>query len=209
MKKLDKYLKSLREQYGLSFRMFMSLAFMTMLIWTSGQIDTREPDLAYSERAKFIVNGLLVIGLFYSMLGFEFNVRKTRMDVRSAKSLTTFTAISAWHNAPLIDYSKQVKLFDRSNNYRLLLGDIKQFIVFFEHEDQAELYKSVHGIFNYFETLGIAVDMGIMHEEFVRKFFRNAFLKYYNEWLPYIVNMRSGAPSLWVNFTSLAERWKT
>ena len=127
---------------------------------------------------------------------FEFNVKKRREEVRSQKSLSTYSALKDWQNTPLIDYSQKIREFENGNDYQLLKGDMVKFENFFDALNQTELKKSVIAIFNYFESISCGVVEGVLDEGFVKRFFQTVFTLYYNDWILYIKVRRKTEDSI-------------
>lgn len=157
--------KSDHEVNYVFIRLLVVGLFLTGLIYLLIILKTKEGNnLADSELVKIATGGLVILGILYSILTYEFNVKKRREELRAQKSLTTYSAITAWLNNPLIEYSQEIRNFETGTNYILLKGNMEIFEKFFDNSDQGSLKKSVIAIFNYFETIACGISENIVDE---------------------------------------------
>lgn len=203
------YFKSFYERYSLLLRISLSVAFIIVIIGYANFLHQTEPKLALSELAKFVVSGLVVVGLFYSILAYEFGVKKSKLDRRVQKGQSTFNILSTWYNSPLIDYSKVIDSFEKSDKYSLLKNNIEEFEKYFEDVDKSiELRNAYRGIFNHFEIISAGIKEEVIDETFVKRYFKDIFFAYYEDWIAFIVRRRQKNPDAFLEFTTLVENWR-
>lgn len=196
-------------EHGLLFRLGTTLILILFLAIVANNIASRESQIAYSEIARFIVGGLVAIGIYYSILTFEFNVKKNKDDRRMQKSSSTFTILSAWYNTPIVDYSKAISFFERGANYQNLRNQMDGFLAWFDSNEKSavELRRAIGGMFNYFEIIASGIREKVIDEQFVRRYYGDVFTEYYNDWIAFINKRRENAPSMYLEFTNLVENW--
>jgi hypothetical protein len=197
--------------HSLFFRILISTIFILLLyfnaVYIQNTVGKQKFDTA--EFWKYVIGGLVVIGLIYTILTFEFTVKQSREAKRTQQSQSTFGILSAWYNSPLIDYSKVVDQFEKTANYQLLKNNLDDFIVFYDDLSQSiELRNAVRGVFNFFEMIGSGIREGVIDEGFVRRYFEEVFILYYDDWIEFIKKRRQNAPEMFIEFTNLAEKWK-
>lgn len=196
-------------EHGLLFRLGTTILLILFLAIVASNMAIEEPRIAYSEIARFIVGGLVAIGIYYSVLTFEFNVKKSKEDRRIQKSSATFTILSAWYNTPIVDYSKSISLFERGADYQNLKSHMDVFLAWFDSNEEAavELRRAIGGMFNYFEVIASGIRERVIDEQFVRRYYGDVFTDYYNDWIAFINKRREKSPSMYAEFTNLVENW--
>jgi hypothetical protein len=206
---LKGFLRSISGKYGLLFRVTTSIALILILIGVTLTIKTQDPNLLTTERTKFFIGGLVAIGLFYTILAFEFNVKKSKQDRRSQLSQSTFSILSAWYNTPIVDYSKTISLFEKGANHKHLKNNIDAFLQWFDSDDKdaIELRRAIGGVFNYFEIICTGIKEQIIDEQFVKRYYEEVFNDYYNDWIGYINKRRGINGGMFSEFTTLVENW--
>jgi hypothetical protein len=206
-KGLGSFFKALFGKYALLFRVSLALALIIVVIGIADYLHFTEPNLLISDLAKFVVGGLVVVGLFYSILSFEFNVRKTKQDYKTAKEILTFNTANEWHKAPVKDYQKTSieyeKKFVKTKKNRTA-EDLYNYV-----ERNLDFRESLKGILNYFENMSVGVYKGLIDKDFVYEFISYIFEIYYIDYYYYIEGYRQkrNNKTIWVNFTNLAEEW--
>jgi hypothetical protein len=126
-------------------------------------------------------------------------------------SQSTFNILSTWYNEPLISHSKTIDTFEGGVNYASLKGNLSAFNVFYDSSsnDSIELRKAIKGILNYFEIISAGIKEGIIDEPFAKRYFSEIFIEYYDDWNAFIVSRRVNNPGMFIEFTTLAEKWKS
>lgn len=195
---------------NVQFRVSLLVLAIIALIILAFYLHCKEPQLTPSETAKIVTGGLVIIGLMYSILTYESNQKKNRHDIRIQKCSTTYKAIGEWHTSPMIDYSKCCIAFAQEKDYILLKTDVKAFVIAFDKPKNIEFRKSLICIFNYFESMSVAVNEDIMDEAFMKKYFRNIFYAFYDDYINFIKERRENKKNeeIWIEFTTLVEKWK-
>jgi hypothetical protein len=201
------FFKKLFDKYALVFRIVLSWALIIFVIGFAVYLHKKEPSLALSELSKFVVGGLVVVGLLYSILAFEFNVKKAKKDYKSAKEILTFNTANEWHKAPVKDYQKASIDYEKrfvDAKAERTAEDLYTYV-----EDNLDFRESLKGILNYFENLAVGVYKELIDKEFVYEFISYIFEVYYVDYYYYIEGYRTkrGNNTIWVNFTNLAEEW--
>lgn len=157
--------------------------------------------------AIVLTGGSIIIGIFYSIINYEHNHIKFNHDKKSTIDALTFNIACKMHETSLLSHIKNVKqfyllnkdLFTQSKN-----RDIE--VLLAENEDIRISYLAM---FNYFESIAIAIDQGIIDEIFMKKFFSSIFRDYCNFYSSYFVYIRRehNSPEAFLNFTTLASKW--
>jgi hypothetical protein len=204
----EKYI-GLLLHHSLLFRVIFTISLILVLGCVTIAIEQNDKTISISELAKFVVSGLVLISLFYSILAFEFNVQKNREDKRVQKSMSTYNAISDWQKSPLVDYTKTIRAFENGEHKGKLRGSMKELDEFLDGAEQADLKKAIVSTINYFEVLAGGIGENIMDEEFTRRYFKTIFTLYYKDWIQWITHRRTTEDSehLWTDFTNLVEKW--
>jgi hypothetical protein len=208
----DKHAAGLTEyiqSHAFLFRVCIASVLILILCYINFHITKKEPKIAYSELAKFTASGLVVIGFFYSILTFEFNVKKSKLDKRAQMAQSTFNILSAWNTTPLIDHHKTIDTFEKSDKHALLKENIDEFMVYYNSDsiESIELRKAIRGIFNYFEIITSGITEGVIDEAFVKRYLSEVALEYYNDWNNFIGKRREKNPTVFIEFTNLVETW--
>ena len=141
------FFKKLFDKYALLLRICLALVLIIVVIGVANFLHSEEPKLPTSDLAKFVVGGLVVVGLFYSILAFEFNVKKTKNDNKTAKEILTFNTANEWHKAPVKDYQKCSIEFEGKfikNKSKRTTEELYNYI-----EDNLEFRESLKGILNH------------------------------------------------------------
>lgn len=198
-------------EQGFLFRLGTTIILILILSIVANNIAGSEPRIAYSELARFILSGLVAIGIYYSILTFEFNVKKNKEDRRIQKSSATFTLLSAWYNTPIVDYSKSISIFEKSTNYDDLKKDREDFLLWFDSNEAAavDLRRAIGGMFNYFEIVASGIREKVIDEQLVKRYYGDVFKEYYTDWIRFIGKRREKSPSIYLEFTNLVEHWNT
>lgn len=157
--------------------------------------------------AQVISFGGLFIGLFYTMITYEYNHRKHKNDTKHHRDLTSFNIATEWHKKPMVDYISVLSDFEKANQSVIKDEDSSAFQAVLENckEEKVALFS----MFNYFESISLGIKRNMLDEEFVKGFFKSQFTKYYNKYYFYIEFRRrsNNSPSAWKNFTDLANKW--
>lgn len=203
--------KKKKEKDYLPLRVFVLLSLFALLFAVAYYLNLVEPDLKKSELVKIVSGGLVIIGILYSILTYELTIGKNRQDIRIKKASSTFDAISEWHTSPMIDYSKIIQAFEDGHIFKFIKTDLDTFFIEFDKPEYLEARRALVCIFNYFETLASAVVEEIMDEGFMKRYFEHIFISYYDEYFEYVKErrIRKNNSSIWVEFTTLVEKWKT
>jgi hypothetical protein len=126
--KLSTWIKNFSPPLRRAFSLFL----FTVLILVTLTIHYKLPEkFDIGEMAKFVVSGLVVIGLFYTILTFEYNFRKNREDKRIIEVQGSFDILSQWYVPPLSDYTRAIYVFEGTDKYQLLKNNLDEFHKFF------------------------------------------------------------------------------
>jgi len=197
-------------KHSTSFRILILVLLVSGLIGLTCHFHFTDHSFTAAEAAKFFISGLVVIGLTYSILTFEFIVKKNRDERVSKLSSATFDILKSWYGSPLIEYLKFIYGFEKTEIFKLLNSDIGKFMAFFEGEgsDSIEFRKSFNGILNYFEIICSGIKENVVDESFTKRYFEDVFYVYYDEWISLIKERRKKLPDMFCEFTTLTEEWR-
>lgn len=187
----------------------LAVLFLALLIFTNYLSDQANP--AYYESAKIFFAGLVIIGLIYAVINYEFSLNKNESDLKIKKSLASFDTINNWHKEPMVSHISEIKKFEKSKNYNLINGDIDEFMAFMHDDKNAPLLNSLVSILNYFETIVSGMNEGILDEQYIRRYYESIMLDYYQQYSTFITKKRSNERNqkIWIEFTRLAQEWNS
>jgi hypothetical protein len=206
-KDIPSLIKRIFDKYSLLFRITVAIVLIIIVIGVADYLHDTEKDLPMSDLAKFVVGGLVVVGLFYSILAFEFNVKKTKRDYQTAKEILTFNTANEWHKAPVKDY--QVTSIECEYAFQKTKPERTAEELYNYVQSNLEYRETLKGILNYFENLSVGVYKELIDKAFVSEFISYIFEVYYIDYYYFIKIYREkrGNDTIWVNFTNLAEDW--
>lgn len=134
---------------GITFYVILVLFTILLLTGITLYLHYEEPELKKSEIIKILNSSLIIIGLIYSILTYEFNQLKNLREIRVRKSTATYEVIKEWHSSPMIDYTKKCIEAELQND--LLKKDIDTFMKELDYDINIEYRKSLIGVLNYFD----------------------------------------------------------
>jgi Domain of unknown function (DUF4760) len=163
----------------------------------------------YKNSALVLTCGSVIIGIFYSIINYEHNQRKFKHDVKLSREMLTFTTACKMHEAETINHFKSIKSFYNANKQVFAEGKLADIDIKLKAEPDTRVSFIV--IFNYFESIAIGIEQGIMDEVFMKEFFKTIYRDCYNEFGTYIEFMRkeNNSPRAFHKFTALAKRWES
>jgi len=156
-----------------------------------------------------LTGGSIVIGIFYSILNYEYSQIRFKHDSKTSRDVLSFNVANEWHKVNMVEAQKVAKKFLRKCQPLLLDNNAKKFHDELEDERNENRKAALISIFNYFESLSLGVKQGIIDEQFIRGFFGSIFESYYNEYIFYIEYRRRVKKNakIWIHFTQLAQKW--
>ncbi len=187
----------------------LAVLFLSLLIFTKYLYEQGNP--AYYESAKIFLGGILIIGLIYAIINYEFSLNKNVSDISIKRSLATFDIINNWHKEPLVSHINEMRKFEKSQHFNLINGDIDELMEFMHDEKNAPLLNSLVSILNYFETIVAGMNEGILDQQYIRRYYELIMLEYYQQYSSFITKKRSNERNqkIWTEFTRLAQDWNT
>lgn len=187
----------------------LAILFLSLLIFTKYLFELGNP--AYYELAKIFLGGILIIGLIYAIINYEFSLNKNVTDINIKRSLATFDTINNWHKEPLVSHINEMRKFEKSKQFNLIDGDIDELMDFMHDEKNAPLLNSLVSILNYFETIVSGMNEGILDQQYIRRYYELIMLEYYQHYSSFITKKRSNERNqkIWTEFTRLAQDWNT
>lgn len=158
----------------------------------------------FKDAAQVCGGFMLLITIFFTALNYEFIANKTKNEAR----ILTYNIAAEFHKSPAKDY--QLTIVKAELTYieknRLTLADLESYIV---DPVNLEYRVSLNSLLNYFETVAICVNKDLINKEFIKEFHFSIFRQYYSDYHPFISSRRlkENKPSMFINFTNLAEEW--
>ena len=193
---------------------FFKLRFLILLLGFGGItwiaiVVGNHPNSTVKDVVEVITAGIIILTLFYNMINYENEQMKFKHDVKIFREKLSFNTATDWHKPPMVDYSKTLKKFLNKCKPLLEDNDSKKFHETIESESNEDEKQALIAVFNFFESIAIAVNQGIMDEGFIKKFFRSIFVQYYQDYSFYIDYRRriKKSSTMWINFTNLASTW--
>lgn len=159
--------------------------------------------------APILTGSFVVIALFLNALSYEYNADKNRIDSQKQKDSLTYNAAVEWHKPPIIGYVKTIVKHDPAMKSFIDNKDGEKLFKYLT--DNLDVREAVGGVLNYFETITLGVEQGLIDAIFIRKFFESIFISYYDEYDFYITYRREfvdKSDTVWLNFTTFASKWK-
>lgn len=153
--------------------------------------------------------GSVIIGIFYSIINYEHNLSKFKHDVKSAKDVLTFNTACNMHNPDTIGHFRTIELFYKANEALFKSNKNNEINELFLAQPESRVSFIV--ILNYFESISVGIDQGIMDEAFIKDFFKTIFMEYFKKFDSYIGFLRneSNSDRIFVKYTALAQKWKS
>ena len=178
------------------------LVYAGIEIWSVSNIDDRFKNLA-----TVFTGGSIIIGIFYSILNYEYSHLRFKHDSKNSRDVLTFTTACKVHERDMILHFKNIKTFYLDN--KQLFDQNKMDSVDALLKADTEIRMSVIAIFNYLECIALGMEHGIMDEDFMKEFFKTIFRDYFQYYGSYIIFQRNEyrSPRIFRNFTNVAERW--
>lgn len=191
------------------YRMLFILLFLIAIGYGVYEAVLRSADNALLKNIAVIATyGSVVIGVFYAVLNYEHKHQKDLYDIRFAKCAEAYNAICEWHRPAMVDNLKTTKQLFETKKHLILENKAKDFYEELEQNDEARA--ALIAILNYFESLAVGINQGILDELFVKRLFRTLMMSYFNDYSFYIMYKRKyhNAPTIWLEFTRLADNWQ-
>lgn len=202
------FLQKKRSNFSFQLRRLVALVLFVILVFAAKIIHNADP-LKFDniEMVKFIIDGLVAIGLLYTILTFEYTVKKNNEDKRVLECQGSFDILSQWYLPPLCDYSRTIYIFEGTENFKILKQDPEKFDEFFNSRtaESFEIRDATNGIFNFFEIICTGIKEEVIDPNFVRRYFNNVFAAYYDDWLPHILIRRKESEDLFKEYTDFVE----
>ena len=191
-------------------RYWVVLILMAILIWFTYHV-YHKPGTQVRDVIAVFAGGSVLITIFYQLINYEYSQRKFKHDIKSSKDTLSFNVALEWHKEFMTSNVNTLYKFYKLNKTFLDDGAPRKFHEELEKEENEKFYDALLSVFNFLETLCLGVKQGIMDEEFIKGFFNSLFIVQYNRYITYIEYRRREKqnPKIWVNFTTLSEKWIT
>jgi len=192
------------------FRAMIIVFAIIFLSFLAAYLHIKEPDLKQSEMIKILNGSMIIIGLIYTIMTYEFNHSKTLFEIRVRKTTATYDMIREWHSSTMSEHQKRCYEFASENKNIFLNNDIQNFIVSFNSNINIEYKKSLSEVLNYFESIAVSVCEELTDEMLMKKHFRKLLFNFYDVYFPFIEDIRKTQMNddIWKEFTNLVERWR-
>lgn len=186
----------------LVFGTLTGLAFISSHVWNVSAAGEQWKNVS-------IVFGLssISLGIFYSILNYENNHIKYKIDAKKNSCALSFVCVNEWHKPTMVENLKVTKkLFDAHRNL-IQEGKKPEFFAILESDEEGR--SALVSILNYFECMAIGIKQNLLDEEFMRITFKGVAEGYSNNYGFYIEYRRAkeNNMSTWINFTEMAKRW--
>jgi hypothetical protein len=154
------------------FRAMIILLAIIFLSVLAAYLHLQEPDLKQSEIIKILNGSMIIVGLAYTIMTYEFNHSKTLNEIRVRRTTATYEIIKEWNSAVMTNYQKICYEFENKHEIIFLHNDIDNFIEINNDGVNTEYIKSLTGILNYFESIAVGIGEDLMDETLMRKYFK-------------------------------------
>ncbi len=168
-----------------------------------------EKDGRLKDTCQALTGALTVLAISYAFLTYEFNYRKSVTETKKNKELLTYNTASEWSKPHMLDYQIILDDFYQSHDsndpdyYKKFFDDLMD-------QKNIEVRKAFACIFNYLETISLAVRQDLVDVEFTKIFLYDIFEFYYNTYKGHIKyrEEKRNVSDLWYTFTHLAQEWQ-
>lgn len=192
------------------YRLIFVLACITgVIILMLRTVHQSAPPDELKNAVLVLTGGSIIIGIFFSLLNYEYNHNKNKRDVKTAKAILSFNTALEWHKPHIVENLKITKTMYDTHKHLIESNKSSEFFDLLEKDEKARA--ALVSIFNYLECVAVGVDQGIMDANFIKTFFCSLFKTYYSDYEFYISYRRKkySNPKTWVNFTNLAQQWNS
>lgn len=166
------------------------------------------PSSHVKDTIQIVTGCLTLVTLFYAILNYEYSKSKTKEDLRKARETLTYNIATEWHKPAMVDNQKKVVVFRK--DLKELFEDTPRFVDWLRKPENIDYSAAVTAILNYFESVSLAYEQGLIEPAFIRKFFEGLFCSYYASYESYITFRRSeiSDDTVYIYFTGLATFWE-
>lgn len=195
------------EKYLFRNRYTFLLIFVIIIILLGIYLHCRNHPI---EQVASITTGcFVVLTIFFSILSYEYNASKNRQDSKTSRDVLTYNTAVEWYKNPLVEYQKLTIKFKKQFTASKSLRTVSDFDLFIDDPANLEYKEALKGLLNYFETISIGAYKGLIDNDFIKDFFSSIFKIFYTDYFFYIDSIRQvkNVPTMWINFTNLAEEW--
>jgi hypothetical protein len=165
-----------------------------------------DPTGKLKDTCQIVTGALTVIALSYAFLTYEFNYKKALTDSKKNKELLTFNTASEWSKPYMLKYQIALGNFEEKYDSNSEGYTKKFYDDLMKDENVREAFAC---IFNYLETVALAVSQDLVDKEYIIRFMYLIFESYYNTYKEHIVyrcQIRK-VDKIWENYTDLAKDW--
>jgi hypothetical protein len=153
--------------------------------------------------------GSILIGIFYSIINYEHNQIKFNHELKSSRNSFSFTTASEWFKPTMVENLKITKKMYIEHKHLINDNKATDFSQLLDSDESAR--SALVSIFNYLECVSLAIDNGILDDDFMKSYLGGictAYLMDYGFYIEYKRNTTK-SPLIWINFTKMAERWQS
>lgn len=166
------------------------------------------PEDKLKNLAVVLTGGSVMIGIFYSIINYEHNMHKFNHDVQTQKELLTFSTASLAYKTETVLQLGQLHAF--YNKHELKFENNLMSDVYDEVKKDGDTNIAMIVIFNYFESISIGMEQGIMDESFMKGFFKTSFIGIYNKFGCYIefLQIKNNSSRIFWKYVAISKKWK-
>lgn len=158
------------------------------------------------DTTQLATGALVLIGLFYTFLTYEYNHRKNVSELKKSQNTLTFNTANEWNSANML--AGQLLLGNFEKRFKHL--DPEAFYNLMHNKGNEDVRKAFASIFNYLEMTCLAIETKLVDEKFTKLFMYEVVCDYYTSYLKHVLyrEQRREIVELWINFRNVAERWQ-
>lgn len=153
--------------------------------------------------------GSVIIGIFYSVINYEHSQIKFVNDMRTSKKILSYNAASEWFKPAMVENLKLTKILYIENKHYIDQDKALEFSDLLDKNEEAR--SALVSIFNYLECIAIAINSGVLDEEFMKEYLNGicaGYLANYGFYINYRRNTEKSS-KIWIHFTNLATKWQS
>ncbi len=161
------------------------------------------------DTVSVFTGGCVVISVFYAFINYEYAQRKFKHDVKTGRDIASFNIAMEWQKEYMTDKANELGRFYRAHKQLLEDGMPRKFQDELDKDENEKAYVALIAVINFLESVSLAVNQGIMDEDFIKGFFGSLFVQEYNRYIGYIEFRRRQKqnPKIWKSFTDLSQKW--
>jgi hypothetical protein len=160
---------------------------------------------------EFLWKYITASGIFIAILVYYATTHKDQEDGNRSRNAIAFNLINQWQILPFADYRKDIFKMEKIDGGTKVLIEKENagdFALKLTDANYAHYRSSLFCILNFFEHIAISIERDVVDEQYLKDFFQSIFVDYQQTYRFYVAYERKKEPTIWIKFSTLAEKWK-